>query len=453
MKKIISLLLVLVMCAALFAGCASEEAPATTAPTETPTTAPTEADTTALTNAKEYLYTMYKAENGGATSTDYTVVSNVSVGSETYAIVWTIEAVSGDASCVAVQTGDTMTTITIGTNDTGAEIQYNLVATLTDANGNTESVSFKHTVPAVEASIADGTYVISANGLSLAALDATYNYGYASANTVTATDYSGVDVVTITNVNGGVTLQDCYGRYIYLKGTYNSFNVSTEAPTEGHVWEIVNEGSSTYLVNTMNGKTLAYSTQFTSWGAYEELTDDHTSALTITAAESKDVAAPQPEEPVETTPPTENNSGSTASVADGAKIVLYNAANDVYVTGSSYLYVNSNTGKEKYELEMDAAASSAVVLTVKVDGDTVSFVTDDGKYLFADGTNVSLEDKADEYTKFVLEETDGGYFIKCATATYYDKPQYLEIYSGYLTVYSMNAANAGIYTFELISAN
>ena len=118
--------------------------------------------------------------------------------------------------------------------------------------------------------------------MTLAALDETYNYGYPKGNDASA--YTEVDVITITNVEGGVTLQDCYGRYIYMKGSYNSFNVGKEAPAEGHIWSIEVDGDYYKIVNVMTGKTLAYSTQYSSWGAYPELTDDHNAVITITPA-------------------------------------------------------------------------------------------------------------------------------------------------------------------------
>ena len=449
MKKIISLLLALVMCAALFAGCGGQETPGTSAPE---TTAPV-ADTTALSNAREYLYTIYKETAGTVTALDYTVISQVSVGSDVYPIEWTIEAVSGDASLVTVVAGEEMTTITITPNYGAEEIKYNLVGTLKDAAGNTDFVSFEHTVPvSVKSDIVDGTYVIAADGLSFAALDPTYNYGYAPANPVTADSYTNADVVTITTVSGGVTIQDCYGRYIYLKGTYNSYNVSAEMPEEGHIWEIRAEEDGYTLVNVLNQKTIAYSTSYSSWGAYPELTDADISLLTITPAtlseETPDATEPDATEPEETEPSVD---APVASVEDGTKVVIFNAENNAYATGTEYTYVSSSTGNEKLELELTESADAALVLTVKVDGDTVTFVTDDGKYLYADGTNVKLADAEDDNTKFVLETVDGGYLIKCAIANYNGKPQYLEIYSGYLTVYGYNEANAGIYTFQLIA--
>ena len=447
MKKIISILLVLAMCAALFAGCTPAEQTETTGATE---------GTNVLANAKEYIYTIYKADDGAETAIDYNVISVVSIGTGTYAITWTVEVVSGDGSCIEVVPGDTTTTIKVAKNYTEAPVVYNLVATVADEQGNSESVTFAHTVPvsAQVAEIADGTYVIAAGGISFAALDASYSYGYVYGNAVTESDYSALDVVTITNVDGGVTIQDAYGRYVYLKGTYTSFNVDTTMPEEGHIWEIQPNGDGYKIVNVSNQKTMAYSSSYTSWGAYDELTDDHNSLVTITAATAGDVTVPDVEDPTEDTTPVEtpDNGSESATVENGITIYLYNAANEAYATGTDYIYTSSSTGNQKHELELTSDKSAALALTVQVDGEYVTFVTADGKYLYADGTNVQLVDEQGDHTKFVLETAEGGYYLKCANATYNDKPQYLEIYSGYLTVYGFNASNTGIYTFELIGA-
>jgi hypothetical protein len=81
---------------------------------------------------------------------------------------------------------------------------------------------------------------------------------------------------------------------------------------------------------------------------------------------------------------------------------------------------------------------------------TVAFVAE-GRYLMADGTNAELVSAPTDNTLFVFEETDGGVFIRCATANYNGKPQYLEVYSGYLTCYGMGT-DPSIYVFEIQSA-
>ena len=120
-----------------------------------------------------------------------------------------------------------------------------------------------------------------------------------------------------------------------------------------------------------------------------------------------------------------------------------------YVTGTDYLYTSSS-GSTKHELVISENEDDALVLTVRENGDgTVTFVTDEGKFLMADGTNVQIVDAEGEHTKFVLEAAENGQYIKCANATYNDKAQYLEAYSGCLTCYGMNSEKVSLYTFVM----
>ena len=143
MKKFISLILVLMLCLSVFAGCGAEETPAANA-----------AETTAaaqdnnLAAAREYLFTMYK-DALETTPTDYVVVGTIVIGTEAYDIEWTadtdtINFVRGDDKMVTVDVDE----------ENPEEVVYNLTATIQDAAGNTESVSFAHKVPA--ALILDG---------------------------------------------------------------------------------------------------------------------------------------------------------------------------------------------------------------------------------------------------------------------------------------------------------
>ena len=126
-----------------------------------------------------------------------------------------------------------------------------------------------------------------------------------------------------------------------------------------------------------------------------------------------------------------------------------------YVTGIHYLYT-SGSGSQKWELALteDKAEALAMVM-VENDNGTVSFVAEE-KYLYCDATNVQFVDKAGENTEFVLETVAGGSFIKCANATYGEqkKPQYLEMYSGYLTCYGAptDEAKNFMYTFTFADA-
>ncbi len=75
----------------------------------------------------------------------------------------------------------------------------------------------------------------------------------------------------------------------------------------------------------------------------------------------------------------------------------------------------------------------------------------DDMFLYADGNDVRLVEEAGEFTYFVIDPTQDGALIRCKTANYQGKPQYLEVYcDGCLTCYGLNESNLPIYTFNFI---
>ena len=135
MKKYISLFVVLALALAMFAGCAQEKPAETTQPTETEAVSN-------LAAAKEYLFTMYKNANE-TTPSDYTVVGAVVIGTEIYEIEWTVDS----ETVKFVRGEDNMVTVDVDEANP-EEVNYVLTATVKDAAGKTESVSFNHRVPA-----------------------------------------------------------------------------------------------------------------------------------------------------------------------------------------------------------------------------------------------------------------------------------------------------------------
>ena len=382
MKKIISFVLLLAMSLSLFAGCAETDKPAETV--------------SDLTAARDYLFSMYK-DAAAVTSTDYTVVGVVAIGGVSYTVTWTT-----DNDAVKVVPGDNKM-VTIDVPDAPeAEITYKLTGTITDASGKTETVVFNHTVPAAAgsaATIADGTYVIAFGKLTMSSLASDKGYGYPTATEVTisgntVTGHTAADVLTIKNVEGGITIQDAYGRYFYLKGTYNSFNVDATAPAEGHIWELLADGDKFILVNAMNKKTLAYSTNYSSWGAYPELTDDHNTLVTITPATAPSETPSKPNE--DTNKPNEDTNNNTNN-------------NTVTVNPGTYAPMGgvkpvAGTG---YKFAMYQGKSS-----------TVLYFT--GKM---DGFYLATSDKASDAVSVFVEETTGGlhiYFMEGSAKKYLD---------------------------------
>jgi len=142
MKKIVAMLLLLTMVCGLFAGCVEEPTPTVTKP-----------QYDGLAAAKEYLYAMYKDNNGASTIRDFSVVSVVAIEGVSYSVSWAIEVVAGDASAVSVaDNGNKTATVSILNSKPAEEIQYNLVGTLSDADGKTETVKFNYVIPAVAVS-------------------------------------------------------------------------------------------------------------------------------------------------------------------------------------------------------------------------------------------------------------------------------------------------------------
>lgn len=105
----------------------------------------------------------------------------------------------------------------------------------------------------------------------------TGNYGYL--NTVSATDNAGVvnqlgtlNAFTFKAVEGGYTIQDEAGKYYYQNGTYDSFNVSATAPTDGsQIWSVERQADGTFVImNTLKNKIVQFTT-YNTYGAYADL--------------------------------------------------------------------------------------------------------------------------------------------------------------------------------------
>ena len=124
------------------------------------------------------------------------------------------------------------------------------------------------------AEFAAGKYIIYANNVIATALSETGNYGYLPQYETAANgnfiETNAFYAFTFTEIEGGYTIQDTFGRYIYMTGTYNSFNVADEMPAEGAVWTVsIDEttGEATITNVTMN-KYIQYSSQYKSFGSY-----------------------------------------------------------------------------------------------------------------------------------------------------------------------------------------
>lgn len=121
-----------------------------------------------------------------------------------------------------------------------------------------------------------GEYVIFAENIIAVPLGETSNYGYIQKVEATLNgnfiETNAHYAFTFTEVEGGYTIQDTFGRYVYQTGSYDSFNVAKEMPAEGAVWTVSIDESTgeATITNVAMGKYIQYSTQYSSFGSYAD---------------------------------------------------------------------------------------------------------------------------------------------------------------------------------------
>lgn len=108
-------------------------------------------------------------------------------------------------------------------------------------------------------------------------LGETKPYGYLSTGSVTGyvdqieVDKTYNDEFTFTAVDGGYTIQDSYGRYLYQSETYKTFSVSKT--NNGYVWTVEPQTDGTFKIS-MNGYFMQFGEgTFTSFGVYNSAQD------------------------------------------------------------------------------------------------------------------------------------------------------------------------------------
>ena len=440
MKKVISVLLLLALCIGCFAGCAPEVQ-----------------EDAALNAAAEYLYAMYK-DSKTTTDADFTVVSQVMVDGVVYPITWTADK-ADNVQAVAGENGTTTIKITAGAE----EISYKLTATLKNEQGQEASVSFDFIIPA-KAQVAGKTIVLAYPKENKFITGS--HYLYTGKNkwqlNLTENEAEAIALEVVENSDGTVTFK-AGDQYLYCDANHVKFVTAQDDNTKFVLEAADTEGG--YFIKcavaNYNGNPQyleVYSGYLTCYGMGSDpsiyvfkLQETTTAAGTISGLEE----TPNPDGGNNNTGNTgNNNTGSTGGDkvdTDKTSATIYYAGEKLYITGTEYSYTSSTSGKTKIELTLSSKKADAIALTIKTNSDkTISFVAG-GKYLFCDGTDVKFVSSQSDNTKFVLESAGKDqYYIKCAVANYNGNPQYLEVYKGYLTCYSLYPdSDASIYTFEL----
>ena len=230
----------------------------------------------------------------------------------------------------------------------------------------------------------NGTYLIVFDGKAASNVPADKNFGYPASVAVTITNgvasgYANTDLFTITNVEGGFTIQDSFGRYCYNTGTYKNFSVSATVPADGYIWQAIVVDGGVILVNTTNDKTFAFDTSYNTFGVYT----DKSSVVTFVAAEA--ITEPETNVPETNLPETnlpETNLPETNLPATEPDAPVFGVI-EVPKAGVAYKFgmVQGNLNKTYY-----------------LKGGM-------------DGYYMATTEKVDEAIDVYLEETDGGFYL------------------------------------------
>ena len=74
---------------------------------------------------------------------------------------------------------------------------------------------------------------------------------------------------TFTTADGGYTIQDTEGRYLFLEDTYNSFNFSEKKPSANYIWTVSVDGNGDATIKNSNGKIVYYSSKYNNYACYD----------------------------------------------------------------------------------------------------------------------------------------------------------------------------------------
>ena len=220
----------------------------------------------------------------------------------------------------------------------------------------------------------------------------TNNYGYLNVVDAKATD-DGLEMedatsdYTITSTEGGYTIQMSDNRYLYQKGTYNSFNYDA-SPSEGQVWTIEAQSDGTFkITNVSKNKYIQYSTSHTSYGSYETAQDGGLLPYLYAFDSTKEIAEDPDAKGVETNPYTVSEIQALTDNIPSAKVWVKG-----YIAGC----VNTQKGSE---LSTGEAVASNIGLS---ESGTVTSVIPIQLPSGSVRTGLNLVDNADNKGKEVL---------------------------------------------------
>lgn len=294
-----------------------------------------------------------------------------------------------------------------------------------------EQTEGKYALQVIEAPVEilkTGNYWIVSDGNYAKALSG--NFGYLDVEDAGYSD----NVFTFTQVEGGYTIQQADGKYMYQTGTYNNFNVAAEMPSEGHVWTVTKNEDGTYtILNNSVEKYIQYSTNYNSYGSYA--TENGLMPRLVDASQAEDRPAAEIPSNVATvtaifselTPGTQYAVDESHSIGD--VYTLYTT--ECHLTSELRIYSSSSHNGYAYSDELPGNIYSISVNAGNKTDNLVVYGSNDGSTWTEVGkiavTSTSYNDYeltfgSNQYKRFKLDVEGANQIrLKSLTVRYYNE--------------------------------
>ena len=451
MKRILSFVLVLVMCLSLLAAC-GEPAETTAAPAGG-----------SVEDAKDYLAAMYKDTDGTVARRDFSVVAVVMIDGVSYPVTWTTDA-PDFVTIGAAQ--NNMVTIDI-VEEPAEQVTFKLTGTVTDKDGKTASATFTRIIEAKKVTGIEfvkapevGTaykFALQQNNLG----KTLFFTGAMSGNYLAMSEnpFEAVDVF-VEDVEGGQRIYFMAGEVktyvdIVPRGADNPGKVNvvlTEAPTCVFTWDAERktftttvDGNNWYLgtyntYNTISASNTSYIENLEVIGATQFPAGPHT----VEGFMDKEPVF-ETEQPVE----PEKPAAQLPNVKEPAEGTAYKFG-VIQVTAGKTLYITGEVDGRYLVTTADKAAAADVYVE-KVDGGYKFYILVDGAKSY-----IVVYNNADG-KRSVGFDAEGSVFtykaeISTWATTFDGKECYVGAYNAFETLSVsdtsyINAENAGISQF------
>ena len=397
--------------------------------------------------------------SNGSNAIDVRYASVLGAGSnDIWFTSWAVDMKEGDPLIIKAETADKAYTKTFTAKQTGELLRENYLnsGTFDMSDAKEETLT---PVPEFE----EGEYWIMANtneGWKVAE-PVSSSYGYLYVDNAIMKDGAPVstasNVFTITAVEGGYTIQDANGKYYYMTGSYNSFNITTNASQDGSVWSITPGTDDKFeIVNVLKHKIVQYSTEHSSFGAYETISDSNILPSLVKAVY------------FDVTPSTLNvqsKAGTTSFNIASSESWEISSSNEAYTVSPSSgngrqtitVTYPANEGEESVVVTFTITSESGIEKTVTLTQGTEAEVTGPTELFISEYVEGSSNNKYIEIYNPTDHEIDlSAYTVRCytngkATAT----TQNTHNLEGTITAKStlvLKNSSAKLYTGEAITS-